>query len=129
MIRPLHEAGSLRDMICRCKFKGHYLKKYARPKLMSTLNMEQIQNFGRQILETLKFLHEKGFPYGQSTYNSLKCIIILEIYDTLHSYCLLSDSSVCLLYLSFTYCVHSCVSPLSFVFFPYLLLIDHDYVL
>ncbi|XP_025106692.1 PX domain-containing protein kinase-like protein isoform X2 [Pomacea canaliculata] len=64
MIRPLHEAGSLRDMICRCKFKGHYLKKYARPKLMSTLNMEQIQNFGRQILETLKFLHEKGFPYG-----------------------------------------------------------------
>lgn len=64
VIRPLHESGSLRDMICRCKFKGHYLRKYANPKQVTTLDMERIQSFGRQILETLKYLQDKGFPYG-----------------------------------------------------------------
>lgn len=64
VIRPLHELGSLRDMICRCKPKGHYLRKYCNPKQVYALTMGQVQNFGRQILETLKFLHEKGFPYG-----------------------------------------------------------------
>ncbi|XP_070193704.1 PX domain-containing protein kinase-like protein isoform X2 [Littorina saxatilis] len=64
VIRPFHEAGSLRDMICRCKPKGHYLKKYCNPKMLNPLDMAQIQSFGRQILETLKFLHDKGFPYG-----------------------------------------------------------------
>ncbi|KAK7503656.1 hypothetical protein BaRGS_00005195, partial [Batillaria attramentaria] len=64
VIRPLHEVGSLRDMICRCKPKGHYLRKYCNPKQVYPLTMGQVQNFGRQVLETLKFLHDKGFPYG-----------------------------------------------------------------
>ncbi|KAL8597509.1 hypothetical protein ACOMHN_047736 [Nucella lapillus] len=64
VIRPLHEAGSLRDMICRCRPKGHYLRKYGNPKVVTALDMMQVQNFGRQILDTLKFLHDKGFPYG-----------------------------------------------------------------
>ena len=65
VIRRLHEGGSLRDLICRCKPKGHYLRKYCNPKAVMALDMERIQNFGRQILETLKFLHDKGFPYGE----------------------------------------------------------------
>ena len=53
-------------MICKCKPKGHYLRKYGNPKMVVALDMEKIQNFGRQILETLKFLHDKGFPYGEA---------------------------------------------------------------
>ena len=65
VIRAFHETGSLRDVICKCKPKGHYLRKYGNPKVVTALDMEKIQSFGRQILETLKFLHDKGFPYGK----------------------------------------------------------------
>lgn len=65
VIRPFSDTGSLRDMICRCKLKGHYLRKYASPKQVIALDMDRIRNFGRQILETLKYMNDKGFPYGE----------------------------------------------------------------
>ncbi|KAK3103603.1 hypothetical protein FSP39_020466 [Pinctada imbricata] len=62
-IRPYHEKGTLRDVICKCKPKGHYLKKYSNPKATTALDLTAIKIMGKQILETLKFLHEKGLPY------------------------------------------------------------------
>ncbi|XP_055999127.1 PX domain-containing protein kinase-like protein isoform X2 [Ostrea edulis] len=63
-IRAFLEKGSLRDTICKCKPKNHFLKKYANPKSYSTLDLNAVKIVGKQILEALKFLHEKGLPYG-----------------------------------------------------------------
>lgn len=67
MIRPCYEKGSLRDLICKSKPRGHYLKKYASPSKTVALDLQSIKLFGRQILETLNLLHEKGLPYGKYT--------------------------------------------------------------
>lgn len=64
-IRAFLEKGSLRDTICKCKPKNHFLKKYANPKSYSTLDLNAVKIVGKQILEALKFLHEKGLPYGK----------------------------------------------------------------
>ncbi|KAM6247573.1 PX domain-containing protein kinase-like protein isoform 3-T3 [Spheniscus humboldti] len=49
---------------CSAKPKDPFLKKYCNPKKIQGLELQQIKTYGRQILEVLKFLHEKGFPYG-----------------------------------------------------------------
>lgn len=64
-IRAYQEKGTLRDAVCKCKPKNHYLKKYASPKSCSTLELNAVKIVGKQILEALKFLHEKGLPYGK----------------------------------------------------------------
>ncbi|TSM44112.1 PX domain-containing protein kinase-like protein [Bagarius yarrelli] len=46
------------------KPKEAFLKKYCNPKKIQGLELQQIRTYGRQILEALKFLHDKGFPYG-----------------------------------------------------------------
>ncbi|XP_072027305.1 PX domain-containing protein kinase-like protein isoform X2 [Amphiura filiformis] len=63
-IRTFHATGTLRDFICKAKPKHHFLKKYCHPKHTTQFNMMNIKTFGRQILEALKFLQEKGIPYG-----------------------------------------------------------------
>ncbi|KAJ6668138.1 hypothetical protein lerEdw1_015515 [Lerista edwardsae] len=70
VIRPFSEKGTLKDLIykqfifLKAKPKDPCLKKYCNPKKIQGLELQQIKTFGRQILEVLKFLHEKGFPYG-----------------------------------------------------------------
>ncbi|KAJ8259881.1 hypothetical protein GJAV_G00174510 [Gymnothorax javanicus] len=64
VIRTYYEKGTLRDHICKVKPKEPFLKKYCNPKKIQGLELQQIRTYGRQILEILKFLHEKGFPYG-----------------------------------------------------------------
>ncbi|XP_032997231.1 PX domain-containing protein kinase-like protein isoform X4 [Lacerta agilis] len=64
VIRPFSEKGTLKDLIYKAKPKDPFLKKYCNPKKIQGLELQQIKTFGRQILEVLKFLHEKGFPYG-----------------------------------------------------------------
>ncbi|KAM7063475.1 PX domain-containing protein kinase-like protein isoform 4-T4 [Molossus nigricans] len=49
---------------CLSKPKDPFLKKYCNPKKIQGLELQQIKTYGRQILEVLKFLHDKGFPYG-----------------------------------------------------------------
>ncbi|XP_062593709.1 PX domain-containing protein kinase-like protein isoform X1 [Saccostrea cucullata] len=63
-IRAFQEKGTLRDSICKCKPKNHFLKKYTNPKAYSTLDLNAVKIVGKQILDALKFLHEKGLPYG-----------------------------------------------------------------
>ncbi|XP_071816686.1 PX domain-containing protein kinase-like protein isoform X2 [Apostichopus japonicus] len=64
VIRTFHGTGTLRDQICKTKPKGQFLKKYCRPKAYVGFDTATIKLYGRQILEALKFLHEKDFPYG-----------------------------------------------------------------
>uniref|UniRef100_G3W0J2 PX domain-containing protein kinase-like protein n=1 Tax=Sarcophilus harrisii TaxID=9305 RepID=G3W0J2_SARHA len=64
VIRAFNEKGTLKDLIYKAKPKDPFLKKYCNPKKTQGLELQQIKAFGRQILEALKFLHEKGFPYG-----------------------------------------------------------------
>ncbi|XP_030061221.1 LOW QUALITY PROTEIN: PX domain-containing protein kinase-like protein [Microcaecilia unicolor] len=64
VIRTFNEKGTLRDLLYKAKPKDPFLKKYCSPKKPQGLELQQIKTFGRQILEVLKFLHERGFPYG-----------------------------------------------------------------
>ncbi|XP_042310742.1 PX domain-containing protein kinase-like protein isoform X7 [Sceloporus undulatus] len=64
VIRPFNEKGTLKDLIYKAKPKDQFLKKYCNPKKIQGLEIHQIKTFGRQILEVVKFLHDKGFPYG-----------------------------------------------------------------
>ncbi|NXB74035.1 PXK protein, partial [Donacobius atricapilla] len=64
VIRSFSEKGTLKDLIYKAKPKDPFLKKYCNPKKIQGLELQQIKTYGRQILEVLKFLHEKGFPYG-----------------------------------------------------------------
>ncbi|XP_052278668.1 PX domain-containing protein kinase-like protein isoform X2 [Dreissena polymorpha] len=65
VIRPFGEKGTLKDIICKSKPKNHFLKKYATaPVKITRMDLNAVRTFGRQILETLRLLHEKGLPYG-----------------------------------------------------------------
>ncbi|XP_047388607.1 PX domain-containing protein kinase-like protein isoform X3 [Sciurus carolinensis] len=64
LIRTFNEKGTLKDLIYKAKPKDPFLKKYCNPKKIQGLELQQIKTYGRQILEVLKFLHDKGFPYG-----------------------------------------------------------------
>uniref|UniRef100_H3AWR9 PX domain containing serine/threonine kinase like n=1 Tax=Latimeria chalumnae TaxID=7897 RepID=H3AWR9_LATCH len=64
VIRMYNEKGTLKDYIAKAKPKDPFLKKYCNPKKIQGLELQQIRTFGKQILEVLKFCHEKGFPYG-----------------------------------------------------------------
>lgn len=63
--RILNKNGSLRDLLCGAKPKQSFLKKYGNPKGHKPVTVDQISLYGRQILEALKFLHDKGLPYGK----------------------------------------------------------------
>ncbi|XP_071193095.1 PX domain-containing protein kinase-like protein isoform X2 [Salvelinus alpinus] len=64
VIRMFNEKGTLRDLICKVKPKEAFMRKHCNPKKIQGLELQQIRTYGRQILEVLKFLHDKGFPYG-----------------------------------------------------------------
>ncbi|XP_078677609.1 PX domain-containing protein kinase-like protein isoform X2 [Branchiostoma floridae x Branchiostoma belcheri] len=65
-IRSFYQPGTLRDAICKTKpNKVHFLKKYCKPKMYAPLPLPAIRTCGRQVLEALKFLHDKGWFYGQ----------------------------------------------------------------
>lgn len=64
VISEFIESGSLRDAIFKCKLKNNYMKKYCTLKQFVPPDINFVKHSGRQILEALKFLHDKGFPYG-----------------------------------------------------------------
>ncbi|KAK2160115.1 hypothetical protein LSH36_140g05008 [Paralvinella palmiformis] len=63
-IRQYYMQGTLRDYICKSKPRQPFLKKYASPKYYQMLPFSDIQRYGRQLLEILKYLHSKGYYYG-----------------------------------------------------------------
>lgn len=64
VIRALSPAGSLRDLLCGAKPKTQFIKKYGNPKQVKPLSLSDIAYYGKQILDALKFLHDKGLPFG-----------------------------------------------------------------
>ena len=59
-------AGSLRDVICGSKpGAAPFLAKYGGVRPECALLYSDIRTIGRQILEALKLLHERGIPYGE----------------------------------------------------------------
>lgn len=74
-VRRLNPEGSLRDAICHCKPRLAFLKKYSNPKLRNALPLPQVAFIATQILHGLKFLHEKGIPYG-------RCNVYLCVFQT-----------------------------------------------
>ncbi|EEB11577.1 Slowpoke-binding protein, putative [Pediculus humanus corporis] len=57
---PLNDKGSLKDFIYKSRWEDNWGQKYFHKS--NGLPMSQIQRLGRQILEALLFLREKGFP-------------------------------------------------------------------
>ncbi|XP_018321403.1 PX domain-containing protein kinase-like protein [Agrilus planipennis] len=64
VVRPFFKDGSLRDILYDSKPKQPFMKKYGNSKAHNHLDNAQIALYGRQILEAIKFLHDKGLPYG-----------------------------------------------------------------
>ncbi|KAJ8975205.1 hypothetical protein NQ317_000203 [Molorchus minor] len=64
VVRTLNKNGTLRDLLCGAKPRQSFLKKYGNPKGHKALTIDNVSHYGRQILEALKFIHDKGLPYG-----------------------------------------------------------------
>ncbi|KAI5636107.1 PX domain-containing protein [Phthorimaea operculella] len=64
VVRRIHEKGTIRDMLYGTEYTKNYLSKYGNPKVRKPFTTGQIAHYGHQILEALKFLHEKGIPHG-----------------------------------------------------------------
>jgi len=64
IIRQLHTHGSLRDNLCKAKPGQPRIKKYGNLKVRIPLELPHIKIIGRQVLEALKFMRDKGLPYG-----------------------------------------------------------------
>jgi PX domain-containing protein kinase-like protein len=65
IVRPLFSEGSLRDIIYKVKPTVIFMKKYSSCKTKG-LSLMEIRHFGRQILEAVKFLKDRGMLYGKS---------------------------------------------------------------
>lgn len=64
VVRRIHETGSLRDILYGTEYNKNHLAKYGNPRIRKPFTIGQISHYGYQILQALKFLHEKGIPHG-----------------------------------------------------------------
>ncbi|CAF4878477.1 unnamed protein product [Pieris macdunnoughi] len=60
VVTPFNSTGSLKDLIYKSTWSDEYVKKYT--SAGTGLPASQVARFGRQILEALLFLKDKGFP-------------------------------------------------------------------
>ncbi|BFF95662.1 uncharacterized protein DMAD_13018 [Drosophila madeirensis] len=60
LVTPFNSRGSLKDLIYKAQWNEPWVKKYTRKP--NGLPVSQVQRLGRQILEALLFLKERGFP-------------------------------------------------------------------
>lgn len=64
IVQRFYQCGTLKDLIYGSKPKLNFFKKYGAPKHTKPLHFNEVSLFGKQILETLLFFHEKGMPFG-----------------------------------------------------------------
>jgi hypothetical protein len=96
VVRGLNNAGSLRDLLCTAKPKLQFMKKYGNPKQYRPLSPSDMACFGRQILEVLRFLSEKGLPFGMAhTYWLLVVCMLVRTFKRLCHLCA-NRATVCL---------------------------------
>ncbi|KAL9927059.1 slowpoke binding protein isoform 4-T9 [Glossina fuscipes fuscipes] len=60
LVTPFNSRGSLKDLIFKAQWNEPWSRKYTRKP--NGLPVTQVQRLGRQILEALLFLKERGFP-------------------------------------------------------------------
>ncbi|XP_033159279.1 serine-rich adhesin for platelets isoform X5 [Drosophila mauritiana] len=60
LVTPFNSRGSLKDLIYKAQWNEPWARKYTRKP--NGLPVSQVQRLGRQILEALLFLRERGFP-------------------------------------------------------------------
>ncbi|XP_049536053.1 uncharacterized protein LOC125951333 isoform X2 [Anopheles darlingi] len=60
LVMPFNPRGSLKDLIYKSQWNEPWSRKYARKS--TCLPISQVQRLGRQILEALLFLRERGIP-------------------------------------------------------------------
>ncbi|XP_031616988.1 DEP domain-containing protein DDB_G0279099 isoform X3 [Contarinia nasturtii] len=60
LVMPFNARGSLKDLIYKSQWNDPWNRKYTRKS--TCLPLSQVQRLGRQILEALLFLRERGFP-------------------------------------------------------------------
>ncbi|XP_035793161.1 uncharacterized protein LOC118467138 isoform X2 [Anopheles albimanus] len=60
LVMPFNPRGSLKDLIYKSQWNEPWSRKYARKS--ACLPISQVQRLGRQILEALLFLRERGIP-------------------------------------------------------------------
>ncbi|XP_073825743.1 slowpoke binding protein isoform X10 [Musca autumnalis] len=60
LVTPFNSRGSLKDLIYKAQWNEPWSRKYTRKP--NGLPVTQVQRLGRQILEALLFLKERGFP-------------------------------------------------------------------
>ena len=65
IVRELKASGSLRDAIYGQQYSNSVLQKYGHSTKARVLSIPDIAKYGRQVLEALVFLSEKGFPLGE----------------------------------------------------------------
>ncbi|XP_037962228.2 PX domain-containing protein kinase-like protein [Plutella xylostella] len=87
VVRKVHETGTLRDMIYGTEYSKSYLSKYGNPKTRKPLTDGQIAHYGLQLLQALKFLHDKGLPHGHIHPGNIAIenqkVLLLDIENTL----------------------------------------------
>lgn len=64
-VRSYMPSGSVRDAIYDKSPKSSYMMKYSQPARMVRMTAVRIRQYGRQVLEALNFLAEKGFVLGK----------------------------------------------------------------
>ncbi|XP_058824229.1 uncharacterized protein LOC131684952 isoform X2 [Topomyia yanbarensis] len=60
LVMPFNQRGSLKDLIYKSQWNEPWNRKYTRKS--TCLPLSQVQRLGRQILEALLFLKERGIP-------------------------------------------------------------------
>ncbi|XP_021702945.1 uncharacterized protein LOC5575842 isoform X3 [Aedes aegypti] len=60
LVMPFNQRGSLKDLIYKSQWNEPWSRKYTRKS--TCLPLSQVQRLGRQILEALLFLKERGIP-------------------------------------------------------------------
>lgn len=64
VVRRFAARGTVKDLLCGSQPKSLFLQKYGNPNGRNALAVRDIALWSRQILEALRFLHEKGMPFG-----------------------------------------------------------------
>lgn len=64
VVRRFAALGTVKDLLCGSQPKNLFLQKYGNPNGRKALPVRDIAMWSRQILEALRFLHEKGMPFG-----------------------------------------------------------------
>lgn len=64
VVRRFASRGTVKDLLCGSQPKSLFLQKYGNPNGRSALPVHDIAMWSRQILEALRFLHERGMPFG-----------------------------------------------------------------